>query len=166
VFRILASFASSALLLWSCSSDSRITCSGQEPDFIAVLKLAGRPLPADTLVHVVYAGSGFEDFRLADPHAPHEVAFCQVADENGVPLDPSAQAPTDADAAGAAGAAGSGDSPPVVESLYCKLWTKGFTQLRVSGSGFATAEYDLTPKEGQCTGLVVKVLDSPDAGSH
>ena len=113
------------------------------------------------MVHVVYAGSATEDFRLSDPKARHEVVFCEVADENGVPLAPSAQEPT-----GAAGAAGAADdSPRAVQSLYCRLFTAGFTQLIVSGSGFTTVKYDLALKDGECSVVKPFVLDSPDAGS-
>ncbi len=40
------------------------------------LRLRDRPLPADTVVHVIYGGSGTEDYSLADPGAKHEVVFC------------------------------------------------------------------------------------------
>jgi len=157
VFRLLASLALLALLLWSCGPD-KPTCTGQDPDFKVVLKLLARPLPPDTVVHFIYAGSGSEDFRLSEPGARHEAAFCQVADENGDPLEASAPVIT-----GAAGAGGESETPPpVVESIYCALWTAGFTQIEVSGTGFTTMGYDLT-KAGRCTVERRIVLDSPDA---
>jgi len=183
VFKVLMSLASIALLLWSCGPDSRNKCSGQDPDFQVLLKLAGRPLPADTVVHITYGGSATEEFRLSDRNARHEVAFCQVADEGGAPLDASAaqsmgtagaagsaDAGGDAGAAGAAGAAGiagaggSVDPPEVVPALFCKFWTSGFTQIKVSGTGFATVEYELAPKGGLCTVEKEYTLDAPDAG--
>lgn len=163
MLRVLAPLALLSLLLWSCASDGHATtCSGQDPDFIAVLRLAAAPLPADTLVHVIYAGSASEDFMLSRPNLRHEVLFCQIADEQGVPLDPSAQ--ESAAAAGAAGAsADSGASASGAQSLYCKLWTKGFATLIVSGSsgGFISKQYELAPKDGVCTVTKEFVLDAP-----
>ncbi len=160
MFRFLASLSLIALLLWSCGPDSR-TCSG--PNFRVTLKLTAGPLPADTVVHVTYAGSGMENFRLSDQRAPHKVAFCQVLDEDGAPLDAPASEVTGT--AGAAGAgADSGDGAQGVAAIYCELWTAGFTELKVSGTGFATVKYDLAPKEGLCTvDEPSLVLDSPDA---
>ena len=158
MIRLLTSLALFALLLWSCGPD-KPTCTGQDPDFKVVLKLSARPLPPDTVVHVIYAGSGSEDFRLSEPGARHEVAFCQVADEDGVPLEASAPV-----IMGAAGAGGEPETPPpVAESIYCGLWTAGFTQIKVSGTGFATMAYDLS-KAGRCTVERRIVLDSADAG--
>jgi hypothetical protein len=158
-----------AFFLWSCGPDKLRTCSGEDPAFTVVLKLAARPLPADTVVHVTYAGSAKEDFRLSDPDARHKVTFCRPADKNGAPLDASAPETTLLDggggAAGAAGATGSGAEsldPNVVAALYCELWTAGFTELSISGSGFTTVDYDLTPKDDECTIEKECVLDSPD----
>jgi hypothetical protein len=164
VFRVLISLAVLALLLWSCGPDSPSTCSEGDPDFKVVLKLAARPLPPDTVVHVTYAGAGTEDFRLSDRNARQEVAFCLVADELGVPLAKGAPQPmNDAEAAGAAGAAGpSGDAPEQVLALYCEFYTAGFTRLKVSGSGFTTVDYQLAKKS--CTVNKEFVLDLPDAG--
>ncbi len=160
MFRFFASLALVALLLWSCGPDSR-TCSG--PNFRVVLKLVAGPLPADTVVRVTYAGSAVENFRLSDRSAPHKVAFCQLMDENGARLD--APTPEPNGTAGAAGAADADDRTEVVSAIYCELWTAGFTELKVSGTGFDTVEYDLAPKDGQCTvDEPTLVLDSPDAG--
>ncbi|MEI9937121.1 MAG: hypothetical protein WDO69_07835 [Pseudomonadota bacterium] len=162
MFRFLASMSLIALLLWSCGPDSPRACSGEDPDFTVVLKLSARPLPADTVVQVTYAGSAEEDYRLSDRNARHEVVFCQVADENGTPVD--ASAPDAVGGAGAAGAAGAGNAPDVVESLFCAFYTAGFTHIKVSGSGFETVEYDLAPKGDVCTVNEPLTLDSPDAG--
>lgn len=180
MFRTLASLALLALLLYSCGPDSR-RCSGQDPEFVIVLKLTNRPLPPDTVVHVTYAGSGAEDFRLSDPKALTEVTFCRIADKSGEPLKPSAtesMGGTSAD--GAAGAAGASDTASAsgasgapgtenpaegVEALYCTFYTGGFAQITVSGTGFETAKFDLAPKDGECTVYEPTfVLDSPDAG--
>ena len=162
MFRFIVSLSFVALLLGSCGPDSR-SCSG--PNFRVVLKLTAGPLPADTVVRVTYAGSAVEYFRLSDTSAPHnKVAFCQVADEKGTPL-----APPGREAAGAAGAAGavadSGEPEPAVAAIYCELWTGGFTELKVTGTGFDTVSYDLAPKRDLCTvDEPPFVLDSPDAG--
>lgn len=165
-----------ALLICNCGPDKR-TCSGEEPAFRVVLKLANRPLPADTVVHVTYAGSGKEDFRLSHPDARLEVTFCRTVDENGMSFDASGAAPAagggSAEALGAAGAGGAAgaleaasdeDDSRAVTALACDLWTAGFTGLKVSGTGFATVEYELTPKQDRCTVEKAFVLDSPDAG--
>ena len=140
-----------------------------------LLELADRPLPPDTVVRVTYAGSALEIFRLSDPTAPHKVAFCRVADKSGAPLDASTAQPTGAagapGAAGAAGAAGASVEPdadePTMEvpAIYCDLWTAGFTELNVSGTGFDTVKYELAPKAGVCNvDAPPFILDSPDAG--
>jgi len=154
-----------ALLAWSCGPDdpSDRTCSAKDPTFIAVFQLGGRSLPADLVVRVTYAGSAKEEFRLSDPSAPHEVAFCDVADENGAPLD--ASAPTPQGAAGAGGAASDPDAPAgAVRGLYCRLWTSGFTELEVSGTGFETQTFELSRDARRCTVEKKIDLDLPDAG--
>ncbi|HKO52790.1 MAG TPA: hypothetical protein VJV79_34015 [Polyangiaceae bacterium] len=163
MFRLGVSLSFVALLLWSCGPDSR-TCSG--PSFRVLIKLTAKPLPPDTVVRVTYAGSAVENFRLSEPSAPHKAAFCRLRDENGAPLEASAA--TDAGAAGAAGAtADPGEPAQVVASIFCELWTAGFAELKVSGSGFDTVIHDLAPKQGQCTvDEPPLVLDSPDAGAH
>jgi len=128
-----------------------------------VLKLSNRPLPANTVVHVTYAGSAEEDFRLSEPNARHEVTFCQFADENGTRLADSASTATGLD--GAAGAAGAqSDASTAVASLYCELRTSGFTELEVSGSGFITQDYELRPRDDRCTLEREFILDLADAG--
>ncbi|HYP74967.1 MAG TPA: hypothetical protein VER12_03390 [Polyangiaceae bacterium] len=165
MFRVLVCLCSFALLLWSCGPDKAVTCSGEDPTFELVIRLTARPLPADTVVRVTYGGSGKEDFRLSDPDARHEVTFCKIADDAGAPLDgSSSDAIAQAGAAGAAGAAAySGDSNGVA-ALYCELWTGGFTELHISGSGFSAMDYELVRKKDQCTLRKEIVLDSPDAG--
>jgi len=172
VLRLLALLSVFAFLLWSCGPDKR-TCLGGEPSFKVVLKLMNRPLPADTVVHVTYAGSAEEEFRLADPKARHEVTFCQLADENGTPVSGSAATATGLDgAAGAAGAAGTAgaagvlgtDASNAVISLYCELRTAGFTELEISGSGFTTQNYELRPRDDRCAVQREFTLDAPDAG--
>lgn len=176
MFRLLAFLSLCGLLVWGCGPDKLRDCSGAAPKFTVVLKLGARPLPADTVVHVSYAGSGKEDFRLSEPNAQLEVTFCQIANEDGSPLDASASASTGLGAAGAggaaetggasgaAGAAGAQNQPNTVPALICKLFTAGFTSLEVSGSGFMTVHYDLTPDKELCTTEKVLVLDAPDAG--
>src|SRR3954453_2968481 len=93
-----------ALLLWSCGPDNHRTCSGQDPAFKVVLKLTSRPLPADTVVRVTYAGSSKEEFRLSDPDARLDVTFCKLRDEHGLTIDASTANPDGAD--GVTGAAG------------------------------------------------------------
>ncbi len=145
------------LVLVSCGPD-RPKCTGSNPDFKVTLKLSDRPLPEDTVVHVLYGGSGTEDYVLAAPSTP-EVVFCNPEDENGNVLDRSADG-----AAGAAGAAGSpGDEQPVAE-LGCQLWTGGYTKLHVSGTGLdSDTFYPLEPTDA-CFVVRTILLDSPDGG--
>ena len=162
MLRLSASLSLLALLVWSCGPDDRIgrTCAAKDPDFIAVVQLGGRPLPPDLVVRVTYAGSAKEEFRLSDQKATHEVAFCETADVNGVPLEASTPP------GGAAGAGGAESESPAedVRGLYCRLWTSGFTQLEVSGTGFDTQTFDLTPDTRRCTVEAKIDLDPPDAG--
>ena len=163
MFRAFASLSLIALLLYSCVKDNPRPCSGQDPEFIVVLKLMGRPLPIDTVVHVTYAGAAEEKFRLSDPKALKDVTFCKLADQDGVPLEPSA--PQAMGAAAAAGAADSDNPSQGVAALYCELYTGGSTQLKVSGTGFDTQDYDLAPSADLCTVIPPPfVLDSADAG--
>lgn len=139
--------------------------------FKVVLKLMARPLPQDIVVTVEYGGSGKEEFRLANPRAKHEVMFCRVADETGAPIDGSAPEATgaagaasaadDIAAGGAGGAATDPDQPAPVAALYCELYTAGYTDLQVTGSGFAPAARPLSPKNSLCTVEEEFVLDAP-----
>jgi hypothetical protein len=167
VIRLLVLLSLFAVLLYSCGPQKPWTCSGEEPAFKVLLKLSAGPLPADTVVNVMYAGSGMEEYRLSEPHARLKVTFCSYADENGVPFDASAPSSSAMGAGGSAGAAGatSGlDDSLGVPALYCELWTAGYTELDVSGTGFMNVHYDLRPNE-QCTVERTLVLDAPDAGS-
>jgi hypothetical protein len=142
--------------------------------FKVVLKLMARPLPQDIVVTVEYGGSGKEEFRLSNLRAKHEVLFCRVANETGAPIDGSAPEATgaagttgSADDIGASGAGGAGgaatdsDQPAPVAALYCELYTAGYTDLEVTGSGFAAAPYPLSPKTSLCTVTEEFVLDAP-----
>lgn len=141
------------LSLLGCGPDQR-PCAGGEPNFKVVLKLSGRALPPDTVVHVTYGGSGMEDYRLTAPNSlRQEVIFCSAADEAGEPLDASAAA---------AGASGDEPSPPL--ALFCKLYTGGFTTLEVSGTGIETTSHELAPRGRECPVKRTIILDAPDAG--
>ena len=144
----------SGLCTLGCGPD-RQECTGPHADFVVMLRLRDRPLPSDTVVHVTYGGSGMEDYILAQPHAAHEVVFCDVAGlDGGVELDASSQG-----AAGAPDSDGGG-----VEALRCQLWTGGFAKLEARSADFAAMTYDLSPREHQCTVTQTIVLDSPDGG--
>jgi hypothetical protein len=145
------------LTLSGCGPDKR-KCTGPHADFIVILKLANRPLPDDTVVHVTYGGSGMEEYALSAPGKNHEVVFCDRADANGVPLDES-----DAGAAGAAGATGD-DADAPVQSLHCALWTGGYSKVEVTATGLISKVYELYPREQECTVEEKIDLDSPDAG--
>ena len=174
-----------ALLLWSCGPDKPRTCQGDDPKFKVLIRLGARPLPSDTVVHVTYAGSAKEAFRLSDPKAQLDVTFCQAVNLDGTPFDSSRPAETGLDgavgaagaagaegtagAAGTTGAAGAAGAPAApndhsVPALYCQLFTAGFTELEISGSGFMTVDYELTPNKEHCVLEKEFVLDAPDAG--
>ncbi len=155
------------LLLGGCKPE-KSECSAPHPDFDLVLKLAHRPLPPDTVVHVTFGGSGMEEYRLAAPGSNHEVVFCDPADENGVALEASTRSngTGEAGASGDAGAAGAGggDAGIGVASLHCGLYTGGFAKIEVTASGLDTMTYDLLPLDHVCTVSQTIVLDSPDGG--
>ena len=148
-------------MLLGCGPDNRPKCTGSSPDFKITLKLSDRPLPQDTVVHVMFGGTGIEDYVLAAPTTP-EVVFCNPADDSGTQIDtPSA---AEGGAAGAAGARGalSGEGP--VPELVCSLWTGGYAKLQVSGTGLDGARsYPLSPTDA-CVVVQTIVLDSPDGG--
>ena len=148
--RFLVRLVLAAYLLSGCGPDKR-ECSGSHADFVVVLKLVGRPLPDDTVVHVIYGGSATEDYDLSSPARP-EVVFCKPADENGVPLEESTAA-----------AGAPGDAPNSVLSLNCQLWTGGFAKLQVRATGVSDRTYELQPREHQCTVTESLELETPDA---
>ena len=121
-----------------------------------VLRLRDRPLPADTIVHVTYGGSGTEDYSLADRSAKHEIVFCHPSD--------SVDCSTETDAASLLSAAGAPGDESGVQALCCELYTGGFAKLEVSATGLTTTTYELTPREHVCTVTQTIVLDSPDGG--
>ncbi|HET7545928.1 MAG TPA: hypothetical protein VFK05_38935 [Polyangiaceae bacterium] len=163
MIRLLGLLSAFALALYSCGAVKPRSCSSEEPEFKVVLKLGARPLPPDTVVHVAYGGSGKEEFRLSDPSARLRVTFCCPADENGVPFADCALPGNSA--AGAAGAASGSEDSPGVPALFCKLWTAGFTELEITGTGFMSVDYKLRPKEDTCIVERLLVLDAPDAGT-
>jgi hypothetical protein len=148
--------AALALLGWfflsGCGPD-KPQCSGPHPDFIVVVKFANRPLPADTIVHVTYGGSGMEEYDLAAP-GNQEVVFCEVADADGHRLE--ASAPLE-------GAAGEGNDEPV-QALLCQLWTGGYAKVEVRSASVAPIVYPLSPRDHVCTVEEPILLDAPDAG--
>ena len=147
-------------MLLGCGPD-RPKCTGSNPDFKVTLKLSDRPLPADTVVHVMYGGAGTENYVLAAPTIP-EVVFCNPADENGNQIDPASTSETGEAGASGAGGASSGIGP--VPELVCALWTGGYAKLQVSGTGLdSDTEYPLSPTDA-CVVVTTVVLDSPDAG--
>jgi hypothetical protein len=160
VLRVLAPLTIAGLLLSSCGPDNRrcVGPVGPHPDFVVVLKLSDRSLPPDTVVKVMYAGSGTESYDLAAPSADPEVVFCS-------PSTPSCSDPAEVSgAAGAAGAAGAGAEDAPVEALRCELWTGGFATLKVEGTGLNDTSYPLSPDDKLCTVSQCIVLDSPDGG--
>ncbi len=158
MLRFLAPLTIAGLLLPGCGPDHR-RCSGPHPDFVVLLKLSDRPLPADTIVKVTYAGSGTESYDLASPNKYPEVVFCSPASADCSDLDQVTGA------AGAAGAAGaSSEDAPATAALSCELWTGGFATLKVQGTGPNDPSYDLTPDDNVCTVSQCIVLDSPDGG--
>ena len=163
VTRLLVFLPLLALHLSSCGPDKPRACSGEEPAFKVILRLTSRPLPADTVVHVGYAGTAKEDFRLSDPSARLKVTFCSVTDENGEPLD--ASAPLADGSAGSAGATSGSSDSEGVPALFCKLYTAGFTELTVTGTGFMAEPYQLRTDPDQCVVKKDLVLDAPDAGT-
>ncbi|HEY5375838.1 MAG TPA: hypothetical protein VIK01_19300 [Polyangiaceae bacterium] len=157
MFRVLAPLTVAGLLLSSCGPDHRrcVGAVGPHPDFVVVLKLSDRSLPPDTMVKVMYAGSGTETYDLAAPSADPEVVFCS-------PSTPSCSDPVEL--SGAAGAAGSGADDAAVEALRCELWTGGFATVKVEGTGLSDTSYPLSPDDKLCTVSHCIVLDSPDGG--
>ncbi|MES1173765.1 MAG: hypothetical protein ABUL62_05500 [Myxococcales bacterium] len=141
------------VLLFSGCGPDKPRCSGPHPDFNVIIKFSNRPLPADTIVHVTYGGSGMEEYNLASP-GNQEVVFCQVADADGHPLE--ASAPLE-------GAAGEGNSEPV-QALFCALWTGGYSKVEVRSASVAPLVYPLSPRERVCTVDESILLDLPDAG--
>ncbi|MEP7050708.1 MAG: hypothetical protein ABJB12_10160 [Pseudomonadota bacterium] len=160
MFRVLAGTIAGVVLL-GCGPD-RPKCMGSNADFVVTLKLSDRALPSDTVVHVLYGGTGTEDYVLAQPTTP-EVVFCYPADENGTRIETPAD--SEVETAGAAGAAGASGVEAPVYQLVCSLWTGGYSKLQVSGTGLDEGtSYDLAPTDNTCVVKRTIVLDSPDGG--
>ncbi len=157
MLRFSAVLLLTSVLFVGCGPDHR-RCSGPHPDFVVVLELSNGPLPADTVVHVTYGGSGMEEYVVAAPSSDPEVVFCSPAS-----MDGGALADTDG-AAGAAGSANAGVSSSSIEALRCELWTGGVATVTVRGTGLSGMSYDFTPDDNQCTVRQTVVLDSPDGG--
>lgn len=154
--RFSAGLLLTSVLFVGCGPDHR-RCSGPHPDFVVVLELSNRPLPADTVVQVTYGGSGMEQYAVAAPSSDPEVVFCSPASTDGGAL---------ADTDGAAGAAGSSSAgmSSSIDALRCELWTGGVASVTVRGTGLSAVQYNFTPDGDQCTVRHTVVLDSPDGG--
>jgi hypothetical protein len=144
----------SGLCTLGCGPD-RSECTTPHADFSVELRLRDRPLPADTVVHVTYGGSGMEDYSLMMPRATHEVVFCHPSNSNCM---------ADGDAGSALGAAGAPADDGGVQEICCDLWTGGFAKLEIRASGLTTMTYELAPREHVCTVTKTFVIDSPDGG--
>jgi hypothetical protein len=137
-----------------CGPD-RPDCSGPHADFDITLRLRDRPLSPDTVVHVIYGGSGMESYSPDERGVTHEVVFCHLTDlDGGLILNDASL--------GAAGATGQDDSG--IDELNCELWTGGYAELQVTTSGLIPMTYELTPRDRSCTVTQTIVLDSPDGG--
>src|SRR5690606_25252325 len=125
------------------------------------------PLPSATKVTVTY-GSGREEYVVGSPSSP-EILFCDVLDEDGVPVEPGAGGAS----GGSGGAKGEGEgggfgtwSEDGIAGLRCELWTQGPATIEIVAEGYPEIVEDLRREEGSCT-LTRELVLAPegDAGS-
>ena len=154
----------------ACGPDARPQkpC-GTEPDFTVLISAVDGPLPASTKVIVTY-GSGREEYAANSPSHP-EILFCDVTDEDGVPLDGGTDPSSGGAGAGGAATEGDGGGPGArrkgaIEGLRCALWTQGPATIEIIAEGYPDRVEDLKREEGSCS--LTKELDlapEADAGS-
>jgi hypothetical protein len=152
----------------ACGPDARPKepC-GAEADFTVLISAANGALPIGTRVTVTY-GSGREEYVVGAPSRP-EILFCDVLDEEGVPIEPGAGGAT----GGSAGAGPEGEgggfgvrSADGIAGLRCALWTQGPATIEIVAEGYPEISEDLRRGEGSCT-LTKELVLAPegDAGS-
>lgn len=154
----------------ACGPDSRPPkpC-GDEPDFVVQISAVEGPLPASTKVIVTY-GSGREEYAADAPTRP-EILFCDVTDEDGVPIEAGAQPGAGTGGAGSVPSEGEGGSAGLangsgIAGLRCTLWTQGPATVEVVAEGYPELREDLRREEdGTCTlTKELELLPEPDAG--
>jgi hypothetical protein len=151
----------------ACGPDSRPPkpC-GTEPDFTVLISAVDGPLPASTKVIVTY-GSGREEY-VTGTEARHEILFCDVTDEDGVPIEPGAGG---AGGGGGTESEGEGGSPAArrkggIEGLRCQLWTQGPATIEILAEGYPDLIEDLKVEEGFCSlSKELELAPEADAGT-
>ncbi len=146
-------------------------CPGPRAAFHVTITAKYGPLPADTVVRVVYGG-GEEEYALASPPAQPAVVFCHpIAADGGVATSDAGDA-GDVDAAidassaeAGSGATDAGTSP--VAALSCDLWTNAAATINIQGSGYPVLEEQLQAEKDDCGIKTVEyalVLGEGDGG--
>jgi hypothetical protein len=173
----LAAYRWSALLLAlgvavpvACGPDARPQkpC-GADPDFTVLISAVDGPLPPSIKVIVTY-GSGREEYVASSPARP-EILFCDVTDEDGVPLEGGTDTSSGGAGAGGAATEGEGGGPGArrkgaIDGLRCALWTQGPATIEIVAEGYPNLVEDLKREEGSCS--LTKELElapEADAGS-
>ncbi len=155
----------------ACGPDARPEkpC-GAEPDFTVLISAVDGPLPASVKVIVTY-GSGREEYVASSPTRP-EILFCDVTDEDGVPLDGGADPSSGAGGAGGAAGEGQGGGPSgarrkgAIEGLRCALWTQGPATIEIIAEGYPDLVEELKREEGSCSSTKeLELAPEGDAGS-
>ena len=148
-----------ALLLASCKEDPQEPADCPSgPDFEVLITALDAPLPADTLVSIVY-GAGEDQYSYPD-HGMHKALFCKPSDREGNPVGGhGGESALEAGSGGLGGASGGSG----LEALSCDLWTYGPATLTVETSMYSTQTRELTAKKGKCV-VEAEVELGPDDG--
>ena len=141
-------FATGLALLSACSpSDPDGACPSEPPPpFSITVRAEAGPLPADTVLTVVY-GAGVESFELARG-GPEGVLFC----------DPQPSAHGLNGAGGAAGAAGAGGAAAdsTTDVLACDIWIEGSGTILVTGGAYPALTQELKAETNDCGQVTVE----------
>lgn len=115
-------------------------------------------------------GSGREEYVADSPKRP-EILFCDVTDEDGVPIEGGSGSYPNAGGAGSLPSeneGGSANQPDenTIAGLRCTLWTQGPATVEVVADGYPELVEDFRrEQDGSCT--LTKELElspEPDAG--
>lgn len=152
------------LALASCDDEPRPPADCTTPDFDVLITAVDGPLPADTVVKMVFGG-GMDEYRLTDDTTDPENLFCTPSDREGNPVLADNGEGGRSAQAGHDGGAGGASSDGTVEGLRCDVWSDSSVTLTVTTSTYPVAVAQLQGKKGVCTVSSEIELSPSDGGT-
>src|SRR5262245_56625496 len=141
-------FIAVAAMGGGCSSDPTDDqpCTDRAPFDLSVRVQGSEPLPSDTALEVEYGGV-VAVYRLDSKDNDQETIVCDATDSD----------------------AGADASPKELLVLHCRLWSSGYTTVKITVSGYSDLKRDLTPDaEDDCvktTSVEMILGEDDDAGN-